>query len=224
MTRSSTASARPWGLLALGTLILGAALSGCVAAAVDVDSLSQVGPGDVLVAGRIELVPPLKPGEQQIKVLSPVTMENRAFVISAAKPEPLNDDLTMAQAQGYINAPFGQTFYVRKPAQPLYVNGVFFYLTMKSNGEQERVFLPAGFKVDIQRTDRAVYFGTIRYHRNEFFEVSKVEVVNDLAKVTADARKKFGSDPKFTARLPAKPSVEKASPEQSAKAKAKGSR
>jgi hypothetical protein len=38
-----------------------------------------------------------------------------------------------------------------------------------------------------------VYIGTLRYHRDEFFEISRVVVVDEYAQANAEFVKKFGT-------------------------------
>jgi molybdopterin synthase catalytic subunit len=47
--------------------------------------------------------------------------------------------------------------------------------------------------VSLKPGDRAVYIGTVRYHRNEFWEITKVAIVDDYDRANADFRKKFGA-------------------------------
>jgi molybdopterin synthase catalytic subunit len=48
-------------------------------------------------------------------------------------------------------------------------------------------------KVSIKPGDKAVYVGTVQYHRNEFFEVTKVTIVDDYDHANAEFKKKFGA-------------------------------
>jgi len=57
----------------------------------------------------------------------------------------------------------------------------------------DKAYFPAGFKVDVRPADRAVYIGTLRYRRNEFFQFTKRDVVDDYERANAEFRKKFGS-------------------------------
>jgi hypothetical protein len=41
--------------------------------------------------------------------------------------------------------------------------------------------------------DKAVYIGTIRYHRDEFFTISRIQIVDDYGHANAEFKKKFGS-------------------------------
>jgi len=44
-----------------------------------------------------------------------------------------------------------------------------------------------------QAGDKAVYIGTVRYTRDEFFEIKKVAIVDDYERANSEFRKKFGT-------------------------------
>ena len=56
-----------------------------------------------------------------------------------------------------------------------------------------RARFPGGLRVALKEGDRAVYIGTLRYHRNEFFDITDVAVVDDYAAANAEYMKKFGN-------------------------------
>jgi hypothetical protein len=58
-----------------------------------------------------------------------------------------------------------------------------------------RARFPGGLKVALKPGDRAVYIGTLRYHRDEFFEITKVSIVDEYGAAQAEFRKKFGGVP-----------------------------
>ena len=88
-------------------------------------------------------------------------------------------------------APLGQTFFVRSRAAPFYVLGGMLILEM-GGSRVDRAYFPGGLKVEVKPGDRAVYIGTLRYHRDEFFEVSKTVVVDDYAGASAEFVRRFG--------------------------------
>lgn len=55
-----------------------------------------------------------------------------------------------------------------------------------------RAYFPGGLKATIRPRDKAVYIGTIRYYRDEFFDVSKVRIKDDYTHAKAEFKKKFG--------------------------------
>jgi hypothetical protein len=56
-----------------------------------------------------------------------------------------------------------------------------------------RAYFPGGLKVALKPGDRAVYVGTVQYHRNEFFEVTKTVIIDDYARANAEFKQKFGA-------------------------------
>jgi len=64
--------------------------------------------------------------------------------------------------------------------------------------ELNRVYFPGGLKASIKAGDKAVYIGTVQYHRNEFFDISKVSIVDDYERANTEFKKRFGT--KYTLR------------------------
>ena len=56
----------------------------------------------------------------------------------------------------------------------------------------KKVFFPGGLKVSVKPGDKAVYIGTVQYHRNEFFDITKVAIVDDYERANTEFKKKFG--------------------------------
>ncbi len=187
---------------ALGLAILGCGvvLAGCFTGRTVVDSLAQVAPGEAVLVGRIELAPPLAGGEQQLKGLGTSGMKNRAVFITDDHWRDLPGDLSMSDYRGYVGGEFGQTFYVAVPTKPLYVLRGIMYIFLTGT-RQEQAWLPGGLKVDVKPGDKAVYMGTIRYHRNEFMDITKVEIKDNFGAESAAFKKKFGDSTVLRKRL-----------------------
>jgi hypothetical protein len=54
------------------------------------------------------------------------------------------------------------------------------------------ILLPR-LEFDIKSTEKAVYVGTLRLHRDEFNEVTKAEILDHYAGASAEFKKKFGN-------------------------------
>ncbi len=121
--------------------------------------------------------------------MSPVTKEhrNKVILLTDTKQRRIADP-SLGDYSGRIEVELGNTFYVRARREPFYVVRSEIWMGMKTVGI-EKMVIPAGYKIDIRPDDRAVYIGTIRYHRDEFFSVDKVEVINDYKKEAAAFRK-----------------------------------
>ena len=153
--------------------------------------------GDVVLVGRIELDPPLKPGEQKLSA-SYAEYERLALVIVDEAPREM-DSLGLSDMKQRINAPLGQNFFVNHPARPFYIlkSWVVMQAEIKVQSPNARMEDPLAplqglFKVDVRPGDQAVYIGTIRYHRAEFFGTTRVVVRDDYASANAEFQRRFG--------------------------------
>ena len=178
--------------LAASLLLLGL-LGACVGAAREpVDSLSGVGGDETIVVGRVELVPPLRKEEQKLKGLGTVKFENKIFLITDEQYRTLTKEPEMADYAGRIEAILGKNFFVRSSNRPFYILGGMLYLDLGGQ-EMNRAYFPGGLKVSLKPGDKAVYVGTVRYHRNEFFGVTNAAIVDDYDRANAEYKKKFGA-------------------------------
>lgn len=198
----STAQRQSWRgrALALGVAVL---LAGCVPTSriKPVESLAEVQPGQMLVVGRIELDPPLKPGEQQIGKTY-AEFDRATVVIVDSEPrvvDPMGSRPSIDDMKQRLIAPFGQNFFVSHVAQPFYIlkSWVVLYAKVEvsaKNSAADDWFAPLHgmFRVDARPGDKAVYIGTIRYHRDEFFSTTKVVVRDDYASANAEFQRRFG--------------------------------
>ena len=167
-----------------------ALVAACVGPALSpVESLGEVGSDQAVIVGRVELLPPLAKGEQDFKNMVGTDMlRNKVLLITAEKWRRLSEAPERADYEDRIEAPLEQTFFVRGKNRPFYILiGELWW----SAGD--KAYFPAGFRIDVRSTDKAVYIGTLRYRRDEFFQFTKREVVDDYERANAEFRKKFGS-------------------------------
>ncbi len=178
--------------LATSLLLLGA-LSACVGAAREpVDSLSGLNSDETVVVGRIEIVPPLRKDEQKLKGLGTGNFENKVFLLADEHYRVLTEEPGVADYAGRIEAILGKNFFVRSHSKPFYILGGMMYLDLGGR-EMNRAYFPGGLKVSLKPGDKAVYVGTVQYHRNEFFEITKAAIVDDYDHANAEFKKKFGA-------------------------------
>ena len=144
-----------------------------------------------MLVGKVELVPALRKHEQKIRGNVIGNFENRMYLVMDEKLRPLPEDLRVADYAGRIEALMGSTFFVRSKAEPAYVLGGVVFLDMGGNSQQKAYF-PGGFQVAVKPGDRALYVGTLRYHRDEFFEIQRITVVDEYREASAEFAAKFG--------------------------------
>jgi hypothetical protein len=168
------------------------ALAACAPAPrTPVNALGELGRDEVVVVGKVELVPALRKHEQKIRGNVVGNFENRMLLLMDEKLRPLPEDPRIADYAGRIEALMGSTFFVRSKAQPAYVLGGIVFLDMGGNSQQKAYF-PGGFQLATKPGDRAVYVGTLRYHRDEFFEIQRITVVDEYPQANAEFQAKFG--------------------------------
>lgn len=117
------------------------------------------GPGKVAVTGKVRLSPPLHKLDQDLKGLGSERVRNKLYLVVDG---------------GRIEATLGKPFSVHMDRKPFTVTGGELFVTTT-----KRAYFPGGLKVDVRPDDRAVYIGTIVYHRDEFFNVTKVTIEDD---------------------------------------------
>jgi len=173
--------------------LLGLALASCAPAPrAPLTSLSALGSEEVVVVGKVELVPALRKGEQKIRGMVVGNFENTVYLMMDEKLRPLPQDPRIADYAGRIEARFGSTFFVRSKAVPAYILGGVLFLEIGGQS-QEKIYFPGGFQVAAKPGDRAIYIGTLRYQRDEFFEFQRITVVDEYKEASAEFQARFGS-------------------------------
>jgi hypothetical protein len=198
-------------LLYTFALAAAVAAAGCVSVSEGVDSMKEVDADSVLVVGKIEIVPPVKPEEQTYKANDPFNTKRhyigRAILFMSEKPE------YREHTDQVLNPPLEQIYFVKLPRSKRYmVKGsvtMSFAVRVVSRrqavADQTELLFPAPIELDIRPSDKAVYIGTLRLHRDEFHEVTKAEVRDDFARAEAEFRKKFGPEARLRKALMRKP-------------------
>ena len=139
------------------------------------------GAGEVVVIGKIELVPPLDARFEQKShwnVIGEKRMLGRIWMSTGAEFKPVKtSELDASQFQSSLEAQWGVPFMVKAPLQQrTWLNGGVTHLDVL---RQERLWFPGGLYFDVPAGARAVYVGTLRYHRNDFNAITRVEVVDE---------------------------------------------
>lgn len=177
----------------IAALLLLGTLGACAGVAREpVKNLSELGSNETVVVGRVELVPPLRKEEQKIKGITAGDFENKIFMIIDEKNRVLTQEPVIADFDGRIEAILGKNFFVRSKSKPFFIVAGMLYLELGGR-EMNRAYFPGGLKASLKPGDKAVYIGTLQYHRNEFFEVTKVVVVDDYDRASAEFRKELGA-------------------------------
>ena len=200
--------------LMLPVIALGGVAAGCATVHPEVRQLGELADDSVMLVGRIEIVPALRPEELDLKMSSfgdwdPMggkkMIQNRAILYLADRP-----DAPQAPTRSITNPPLEQLFFMRIPKRDRYVAHAMVYLTHRvrvtgprsADVDTTELWLPLRLELDIRPGDRALYVGTWRARRDEFNEVGSVQVLDHYALAQAEMRKRFGSEAALRKALP----------------------
>lgn len=140
----------------------------------------KAGESEVIVIGKVELVPPLNPKLEQKthwNAIGDKRILDHVMVATAGEFRPVaTSKFEAADFQNTLEVQWGVPFMMKVPRQRTYVNGAVVHLDMLT---QERLWFPGGYFFDVPKDAAAVYIGTLRYHRNDFNKITKVEVVDE---------------------------------------------
>lgn len=184
--------------LALTVLVQGCSVGGKFLP--EVGSLNTVKKDEVIIVGTIDLKPKLAKDEQELDAKGVWDVmgygsknKNRSMITFNSKP-------VSAGYKFVINPELGKVFFFKVPRNLKYiVDGEI--LTAFSRYGSEKIILPTGFKIDIKSSDKAVYIGDIRYKRDDFNSITRVELKDNYKKANNLFRKKFGKKYKLRKSL-----------------------
>lgn len=187
-------------------VVVVATLSLCsyVAFSKTLKSLKSLDEDEVVLVGRIELVPPLEEFEQNLKTLGSKRYKNAAMFVIGERPVDVQNP-GLRDGKYADGVTFGEDFYLRRKRNDTLIYSGSIILTQSSmvghgrraSVDVERLILPGGLKYDIQASDKAVYIGTLRYHRDDYNAIIKVDLLNDFDKANKTFTERFGNGVKL---------------------------
>lgn len=171
------------------------------ATAKSVSSVKSLGKNDVLLVGKVILEPPLSKDEMKTPYSLPLlTMYGKSGEINIYfqdKLTPLNNlEVGMKESLNSISSEFNKTFFVKmdkKPHYYLYYGYIIMGIDTDLPNDYIFHYLPLGMKININDQDKAIYIGTIKYTRDEFFRITKLEVIDEYDTVVKEYQAKYGA-------------------------------
>lgn len=149
-------------------------------------------PSSVIIVGKIELDPPIDNKLEQRthwNVVGDDVILSKIVMATGTDPAPVSTSIVMSEWQNAIEAVQGKTFFLQTRRQRTYLKGAMITLDVMS---QDRIWLPGGMYFDVPKDTQAVYIGTLRYTRDDFNDVKKIEVIDEYKKTLAEFKKRFG--------------------------------
>ena len=186
-------------------------LSGCFAKIVankDVTSLADLGSDQILVVGKIELLRPLVEHEQILKSRTVSALKDKAYLVMDKEGYDLNNIPVMAANKATGAVTLGKTFFLavnrgqtlRYSGGAIVINDAAMFRGNTLGGiygiwnliGTDHFRLPGGLKYSYAKTDRAVYIGTLQYHRDDFNAITNVKIKDEYAQANAELKSKYG--------------------------------
>ncbi len=192
-------TARLKGLIPVFALIV-FSLCAYDAAAKQLKSLKSLAEDEIVLVGRVELLPPLEDFEQNLKTIGSKRYKNVAsFIIGERTVDLENPKLRDNKYADGVQ--LGQDFYIRrKRNDTFFYSGSMILTSSVMGGVMDRIILPGGLKYAIRASDKAVYIGTFRYHRDDYNAITKVDLLNDFEKANKAFIQRFGNGVKLRPR------------------------
>lgn len=167
----------------------------CVTARPNVENIKQLGNAEALVVGKVILVPPLGRAEQSLIYNRG---RNIVYLINSDSSMKYNINRPeISDYEGAIVAKLGETFYVSSGKRPFYIltgRIIMDNVSVDNPNDPICAYLPANFLVKLKDDDKAMYIGTIKYHRDELFRITKTEIIDEYDKILPLVKIKFGED------------------------------
>lgn len=181
-------------LARLTTLLVLIGLTGCVSPGIKtVTSSSELGDDEILIVGKIQLVPKYNPSEQKLPsmMFNKDMVRDKVFIAIDSEFKPMDDYATYSGVEKLASVDFRKTFMVAaNKTQPLIFSGAFFMISAERTPEY--YYLPGGLKLNYDKNDKAIYIGTIEFHRNEYDEITKVRIIDQYKEANAVFKKVHG--------------------------------
>ena len=173
----------------------------------NITSVDQLGPDQVLLVGKIELKPKLGKHDQYTTKRGASAYINRAYILIGKTSHNLYD-LSRKSIRDTYAVELGKHFFIpvnREDA--LYysggiivmddrinsANGLFTagIISIRSAIRNDHMKLPGTIKIKNPDDAKALYIGTIRYQRDEFLDIKKVDVINQYKKANNVFQNKY---------------------------------
>lgn len=149
----------------------------------------------VIVVGKFVVNPPMhqleKEAGKDARIIGEERYLNKVFFATAATPMKKGDDPRSGWYwKNSLDARWGETYFKQADAKKTYLNVGTLYLDAVG---ANRVWLPGGFSFTPPANAKAVYIGTIKFTRDDFWNITKVKVVDEYKAANREFSKKFGN-------------------------------
>lgn len=178
------------------------------------DSMASIGNDEILVVGKIELFPPLKKSEQDVYSTATKAFVNKALIVTDEEVQDVRNITPSGFSIRHVAATeLGKTFFYEEDfSDPLIYSGGFVQMKYYSYGSgyrettivENKLMLPGGLKFTPNKSDKAIYIGTIQYYRDENNNITSIKLKDEYEEANEIFKKKYNSSVKLAKVKPVK--------------------
>lgn len=171
-------------------------LSACQYGVRTVNSAADLMPGDLILVGKVILEPPLAEGEQELGMMENA-QANLINIFTSTEDVMIDpSNIRYRDIRTVVKAPVGGEFFAVAPHREANITGAMIYLNVNDS-----IYFPGGWRYTANEEDKAIYIGTIKYQRNEFYEIVGVKLIDEYAQAGKEFSEKFGPSIKLRKAL-----------------------
>ena len=154
-----------------------------------------------VLVGRVEIHPPLQPGEQVLKTSLGERFQNVFLLYCGEQIRDFRSKRPDTFAGSYAVTP-EKSFYLEvRKGTTLYLSGGTFYTVFDPPYSIEAHTYPGLYTVDVNADDEAVYIGTIQYYRDEDNNLTMIAIRDDYQAADQEFKDRFTTSTKLRKAL-----------------------
>ncbi len=161
----------------------------CVSSKEYTGDIDKISGDDVILVGCIELKPPLEDHEQYLEAIGGEYYRNSLFFSLGDKILDY-DDRNLSHINEFVKVILGQDFYIKqKYHKQLYISCQFIY--MELSYPIIDMYLPGVFQIEVPEGCKVAYIGKIKYHRDIYSAITRIEIIDDYKNAKSELEKKY---------------------------------
>jgi hypothetical protein len=170
-------------------IILAALLAaGCVSTREYGGEITRVGKNKIVLVGRIELIPPLEKAEQKLSGIGGESYRN-ALMFALGTKILTSDDINLEHLGDFVKVYLGQDFFIEQKYQKkIYISCP---VLIADAGLNRYMYFPGVLTVEIPEDSDVVYIGTIRYYRDIYSAITKIDIIDNYAEAQTKLQEKY---------------------------------
>jgi len=177
------------------TALFAASLMGCaIVPERQLVDLRSVPPDMIILVGKIELHPPLAPGEQMLKTEQGEHLKDAFILYVGSQPIDVSAGVPEGFAGSFYTTLEQEFFITVRRDKTLYLPGGTFYTAYDPPARVESHDLSSPLQVDLRPEDEAVYIGTVQYFRDKDNALRSVSIRDDYTWAAAQFKERLGTE------------------------------